>query len=627
MIVSEKTRIQEIRYGGIEMFCVKCGKQLNDGTKFCPECGAKQDAPALNDNFGSEDTVLLSEDTSALNDNFGSEDTVLLSEDTPALNDNFGSEDTVLLTEDTPALNDNFGSEDTVLLSEDTPALNDNFGSEDTVLLSEDTSALNDSFGSENTVLLSEEDKADTETESIFSDNFGGADAVIPAEEEKTPVIAPAADTDIFGASAPKSSDVFGNVDPFGNEIKAEEEKKEDIPPLKRREKAPKRFDDNEDTMPVPPIPPVYPQNSQPDYGSYNGQPQYQGQVPPPPQYPGQVPPPPYQEQPEAPAKERSGKQKKQRAKIGGGRVFGATLITVFCVVFTFVLSLLVSIKFGASPKSLRNGIEGLDSNTLFSAEYDDDELSNDLYKTLGIKGATDGRATKEGFKQYLIGSDILEFVGSNVEAYAKYIMEGKGDDPSIGSTEITNEFFGSKSNNTVAKKEMGVKFDSDALDIIERRLDKNHVDRDLSIKHWNDESGFEVKNAAYALSYITLGMLLALILVFLIWIAVIVDRRGRYVAGFYGNIFLISGLLMFLIGLGILGVSPILYAVTNNVVFYAVFHVLMKFGIISICTGFGELVLAFVFKRIKRSIKRTEKTAKAVAKAQQEFQQEVQYQ
>ena len=607
------------------MFCVKCGKQLNDGTKFCPECGTKQEVPVLNDNFGSEDTVLLSDDTPVLNDNFGSEDTVLLSDDTPVLNDNFGSEDTVLLSDDTPVLNDNFGSEDTVLLNDDTPVLNDNFGSEDTVLLNDDTPVLNDNFGSEDTVLLNEEEKAEIETESMLNDNFGSEDTVILPKKEDKAVDEPIADTDVFGASAPKSSDVFGNVDPFGNEINAEE-KKEDIPPLKRREKHSGVPDDNEDTMAVPPIPPLYSRNEQPGYRPYNAAPpQYQGQVPPP-QYQGQVPPPPYQGQPAAPVREPE-KQKKQRTKIGGGRVVGATIITIFCVIMTFVLSLLTSIKFGASPKTLRKGIEDLDPNTLFSAEFEDDELSNDLYKTIGIKGATGGEATKEGFKQYLIKSDILEFAGENIEAYAKYIMEGKGDDPSIDSDDITNDFFGTKSNNSIAKEEMGVKFDSEALSIIDRRLEKNDVDDNLSIRHWNKECGFEVKNASYALSYITLGMLFALVVVFLIWIAVIVDRRGRYVAGFFGNIFLISGLLMFIIGVGILGASPVIYAITNNVIFYAVFHIFMKFGIIAICTGFCELVLAFIFKRIKRSIKRTEKTAKAVAKAQQEIKQEMQYQ
>lgn len=27
------------------MFCINCGKQINDGSKFCPECGAKIEDP------------------------------------------------------------------------------------------------------------------------------------------------------------------------------------------------------------------------------------------------------------------------------------------------------------------------------------------------------------------------------------------------------------------------------------------------------------------------------------------------------------------------------------------------------------------------------------------------------
>lgn len=301
--------------------------------------------------------------------------------------------------------------------------------------------------------------------------------------------------------------------------------------------------------------------------------------------------------------------------------MFGATMLTIFCVIFLLSFSLLVCLKFGASPKSLRKGVEGLDSNTLFSAEYEDDELSNDLYKSLGIKGATDGRASKEGFKQFLIKSDFLEFIGERIENYGKYIFDGKGSDPSVTGSEIRDDFFGSKSNNSIAKEEMGVKFDSEALTIIGRRLEKNKVDKNLSVKEWNKSAGFDLKNVSYAFSYVTLGLILALLIVFLIWIAVVVDRRGRYLTGFYGNIFLISGIFMFLIGFAILVAAPVIYAITNNVIFYALFHVLMKFGIISISTGFGELVLSFIFKRINRSIRRTEKTAKAVAKAQQEYQ------
>ena len=83
----------------------------------------------------------------------------------------------------------------------------------------------------------------------------------------------------------------------------------------------------------------------------------------------------------------------------------------------------------------------------------------------------------------------------------------------------------------------------------------------------------------------------------------------------------------MFLIGAAVLAAAPIVYAVTDNIIFYLIFHVLLKFGIIAIGTGFVELLLAFMFKRIKRGIKVREKTAKAVEAAKESASEEKQYQ
>lgn len=36
-------RKKKVILGGIEMFCMKCGKKLPDDSKFCPFCGAPSD--------------------------------------------------------------------------------------------------------------------------------------------------------------------------------------------------------------------------------------------------------------------------------------------------------------------------------------------------------------------------------------------------------------------------------------------------------------------------------------------------------------------------------------------------------------------------------------------------------
>ena len=590
------------------MFCKNCGKQVSDGAKFCPDCGTRLDEQiqesVLNENFdGGEDTMLLTEDSVSLNENFdGGEDTMLLTEDSVSLNENFdGGEDTMLLTEDSAPINDNFGGEDTMLLTEDSAPINDNFGGEDTMLLTEDSAPINDNFSGENTMLLADEPAPEN---NIFSGNENTMllDNDIPSQpglkdhsiEDAASAAIPAGIGAALENNIQQSSDVFGNTDPFGGNGPAG------------------GFDDNSNTMNIPPL---YPKNDQ--------QPQQQFDPYAPPQGNGSAPP--YFEDPAAYAEPP--KEGKRRAKIGGVRIFFATFLTIITVVCLFAVSLCATIKFGANGKSLKKSIKKLDKDVVLSAEFDGATISDDMYKTIGIRKMTDGEATKDDFKAYLKGTNILEYIGENVKNYADYIIDGKGDDPSIGSDDIANDFFGNKENNKVAKNELGMKFGSNELKTIKKNLAKNDVDKNLSIKEWNDHTGFDLKNANYAFSYITLGIVLALVLVFLIWIALIVDRRGKHLCGFYGKIFGISGFFMFIIGAAVLAAAPIIYAVTDNIIFYLIFHILMKFGIIAIGTGFVELILAFMFKRIKRRIKAKEKTAKAVEAAKESAAEEAQYQ
>ena len=574
------------------MICKNCGKQLNDSAKFCPECGAKledqieaepsflsggedtmllADDSTLNENFGDEDTMLLTEDDSTLNENFGDESTMLLTEDDSALNENFGDESTMLLTEDDSALNENFGDESTMLLTEDDSALNENSGDESTMLLKDEAHAQNDNFGSEDTMLLSGDDNSDYQ--GGLKNNAAVAGAAASQTERPDVSTGAFGNTDPFGAQAPAGAPGYGSPEPAST---------------------------------------AYPRSDQPE--PYT--PPYIRQQ-------GESAPPPYYDAPagyEAP-------QKPKKRKIGGGRLFVAAIFSIITFACTLALSLAASLRFGADGKSLEKSIRKLDADIILSAEFDGDELSDDIYKTLGVRGLTDGSADKENFKKYLSDSNALEYIGAKVRNYAEYFMEGKGSDPSVTSEEISSGFFGDKNNNKIAQREFGMKFGSSELKKIAKNMQKNDVDENLSVKKWNDKSGFDLKNIKYAVSYVSMGIVLAVILVFLIWIALIVDRRGKHLAGFYGKIFGISGIIMFIIGVAVLAASPIIYAVTGNIIFYLVFHVLMKFGIIAIGTGFVELLIAFLLKRVKRSIKAKEKTAKAVEAARVETAEELQLQ
>ena len=94
--------------------------------------------------------------------------------------------------------------------------------------------------------------------------------------------------------------------------------------------------------------------------------------------------------------------------------------------------------------------------------------------------------------------------------------------------------------------KLFGSSFNDDTCDILVKNLDKEDFTSNMSIQEYN--VGF----VRYIFSYITIGILVALVIVLFIWIALIVDRKGRHLTGFYGNIFLVSGLIVFLSGVAV---------------------------------------------------------------------------
>ncbi len=572
------------------MFCKNCGKQIDDNAKFCIECGAKIERNDTDTAFPAEND-LLSDSISSEESLFGASDSEFKTEDISTADDIQSeissdiadvSDTAVTAVEETVA--DDISSADTF----DTSSFLD-----DTPSVSEEP-VISDSFSDTSSDILTDTvsdivpEKKNDDLEPDFGLSLDTKNDEKP--EDDLSVSGDKKIDDLISENSIVSGIADTPAEEINNDILSDVPHNDPVPPVYPQ-------NDNAQTSPLPPL---YPQNNGQQFAP-NGAPQQ-----------------PYFAEQEQPVPEQPAVSEKP-VKVGAGRIFGATLVTIFTVVFMLSLSLLCAIKFGASGKTLRKSIEDLDSKTVLGAEFDDDDLSSDIYKTLGIRSITNGNADKASFKKYLEKSDMLEFVGGKVENYADYIMEGKGDDPSVTADDITDEFFGSKDNNRVANEELGSKFTSSQLNKINKKLVKNDVDKKLSVKEWNDKSGFDLKNVSYGLSYITLGIIAALVVVFLIWIAVIVDRRGKHLTGFYYYIFGISGVIMLIIGVAILAVSPILYAITSNVVFYLIFHVLLKLGVISACIGVGELFFAFIFRAIRKGVKRRERTAKIKAEAVQE--------
>ena len=121
----------------------------------------------------------------------------------------------------------------------------------------------------------------------------------------------------------------------------------------------------------------------------------------------------------------------------------------------------------------------------------------------------------------------------------------------------------------------------------------------------------------SYATSYITIGIIFALFLLFLIWIAAIVRKRGRYVAGFFGSTFTIVGLIVFLAGLTIIVGSAIAFTFTHNACFYLSESILFPLAALLIIIGAAELFLGFIFRKTKNRLKKKERKAAAAQTVQ----------
>ena len=382
-------------------------------------------------------------------------------------------------------------------------------------------------------------------------------------------------------------------------------------PQFQQPQPAPERhFDDNDETQIIPPIDSYEREVIQ----SLPPQQQYEmmdDQIPPYPQpqqplpeYVGNGPVPAQPQAAPAPAKK----------KLGAGRLFGAFMVSLFAFLFLLILGVLVCVKFGASGDTLYNRIRELDSETLLSSDYNGKELSSSMFDTLGFESLTHGAADKNNFRSFMNELDFTGFIADKAASYADYIIDGKGNDPSVKNAEVI-DFFGS--NNQAAEANFGMKLSKEDLSKLNVRLDNNDFENNLSIKEWSDKAGFELKNGNYIFSYITFGIIFALIIVLLIWTAVILDKKGRYIAGFYGNVFFWSGLIMLAGGLALLAGAAIAYSMTSDMIFYVCSNVMLPFSCIAMGIGAVELLLGIIFKRVKKNKKRKEKANRTPAPQQ----------
>ncbi|MCR4637687.1 zinc-ribbon domain-containing protein [Ruminococcus sp.] len=380
---------------------------------------------------------------------------------------------------------------------------------------------------------------------------------------------------------------------------KPTEEKKPDKPADFPKQEAPAApvsnngFNDNSNTMKIP-VQPV------------------QSSIAPPPAKP---PIQPAQPEPSPAPMPQQEDKPKARKKVGGGRIFGASLVTIFTVIFLLAFSLTLAVKIGANGSIIRKRAEKLNASTTLSAQFDGKELAKTLYDSMGFRTATRGAADEAGFKNYMMNTDFREYAGRVAKDYLDYIIGGKGSDPSITAEDFVNDFI--KTNNNAAVREFDYELTDDGYELIEKNLEKDNFSDTMSVREWSRNLGFDVDKCSYAFSFITIGILAALVILLLIWTAVILNKRARFVTGFFATVFNISGLLVFISGLAILIGSAVAFTFTHNVGFYLAETLLLPFTCMLLIIGAAELFLGFIFRKSNRVLRKKAKKAAAAASAE----------
>ena len=272
-------------------------------------------------------------------------------------------------------------------------------------------------------------------------------------------------------------------------------------------------------------------------------------------------------------------------------------------------------------PNALHGGLKGWNAKVWEALQMNDKTLVLKYVSPYGEEGYTgEMKVTvvytftdeNELVIEYMAQTNLLYFSADRAADYAEYLVNGKGSDPSVSVKDITSFF---ENNDSVAADTFGRALGNTEYGLIRKQLENNNVEEALSVEEWSSKSGFNMKSMSYLFSFITLGIFAALIVVLLIWIAVIVDRRGRHLASFYGNIFLWSGLIVFLAGFAVLGGAAIASTLTGHLVYYISAQVFQPFALFAMATGAFEFVVGFILKKVKKAIRRKERREKYAAK------------
>lgn len=305
--------------------------------------------------------------------------------------------------------------------------------------------------------------------------------------------------------------------------------------------------------------------------------------------------------------KESPDKNKKNSSgRISGSRLLGSAVISIFAVIFLTVFNISLCVRIGLSSDIVKKRAQSMNYETILTskidggetvAEYIHDILSDSFIQRSGI--------TPANITGFLTAADFGGFVSDKMEEYADFLINGSvHEQPSLSSEEII-EFM--MNNRVESTEQFGYRLTDDDYNDIFMSLEDSGIVKDFTIEEWGHATGIRMGFVSLFFSFISIAIFLTITIVLFIWIAITLDKKGRYVFGFYGNTMLISGILMFLPAIIFIAGAPIIAVYTGSAAAYTASQLLLPASLIALITGAFEIFAGYILKRIKSGLKKKE--------------------
>ena len=281
---------------------------------------------------------------------------------------------------------------------------------------------------------------------------------------------------------------------------------------------------------------------------------------------------------------------------VSRGRRFGASVLVVFSIIFMVLLNTAVSVRFSINGNSVQKSFNKIKINALMDAETDNgksvvsyiyDQLDDNLKNNYGVE--------EKHLRNFMEESDIQSFTAETLGKYADMVLLGKGK-ASLTAEDISDFV---RNNADIIEADLGYTVkESDYIEI-ESQFDDTEESKYLTPSNWKSEFGFDFRNTYIAI-YVIIGVSAVMTVLIMIWQAVILRKKGRYITGRYGTSFLISGLIS-----AITAIALFLMSVSSSCPLMITGKLLMPSVKLFSLIGCIELLIGIIFISVSRKLRK----------------------